>query len=134
MKYTPKRVMLNVFYILLGFILIFCTMAGLADSYWSGMGGGLIGVGAAQLIRQMKYKNNEEYREKVDISVSDERNKFISNKAWAWAGYWFVLIMAVASILLKIAGYDRLVPFAAGSVCLIMVLYWLCWMYLSKKY
>ena len=66
--------------------------------------------------------------------MQDERNRFIANKAWAWAGYWFVMIGACATIVLKIAGREDLMMMASGSVCLMMLLYWGCWMYLRKKY
>ena len=129
-----KRMFVSLFWIVLGIVLIGCNLAGILEEYWSGMGGGLLFVGIFQLVRHIKYRTNEAYRENVDVAVSDERNKYIANKAWAWAGYWFVMIAAVACVVLKIAGRDELVTVAGGSVCLIMVLYWLSYLYLRKKY
>lgn len=120
--------------ILIGIALTICAGAGLADEFWGGMGTALIIVGALQLIRQLRYKTDGDYREKVDVQVSDERNKYLSMKAWSWAGYLFVIIAAVAAIALKIAGFDELVPLASGSVCLIVVLYWLSYVVLRRKY
>ena len=134
MKYGRKMI-LSVFWVLLGAVLVACCATGLVeDDYWSGMGCGFIGVGVVQLIRHLRYRTNEQYREKVDVEIQDERNKFLSNKAWAWAGYLYVLVAAVASLLLKLAGREELVPMAAGSVCLIMLLYWGSWMFLRRKY
>ena len=104
------------------------------DDFWSGMGAALIVVGVLQLIRHIRYKTNEDYKETVDVAVSDERNKFLSMKAWSWAGYLFVMIAAVAAIVLKICGLDEYVFFASGSVCLIMILYWVSYMIVRKKY
>jgi len=129
-----KRLFLSIFWILLGFVLMGCHVAGLIEEYWSSMGFALLAVGALQVIRQIRYRTNEEYREKFDTAAKDERNRFIANKAWAWAGYWFVLIGACATIVLKIAGREDLMMMASGSVCLMMLLYWGCWMYLRKKY
>lgn len=120
--------------ILIGIALTICGVAGLTDEFWSGMGTALIILGAIQLVRQIKYKTDKSYQEKVDVAVSDERNKYISMKAWAWAGYLFVIIAAVVAIALKIAGIDELVPFASGSVCLIVILYWLSYVLLRRKY
>ena len=131
---TKKRIYLSLLWILLGAALFLCSAFGSLDSYWSGMGGGLLGVGIMQLIRFSRYESNEEYRTKADRANKDERNKFIANKAWAWAGYLFVLISAVGSILLKLAGREDLMMMASGSVCLIILLYWASYLYLQKKY
>ena len=131
---SNKRMFLSLFWILLGAALLICGSAGLLDEYWSGMGGGLLGVGIVQTIRNFRYRSNADYRDKIDRANKDERNKFLSTKAWSWAGYFFVMIAAVSSILLKIAGRDDLMQMAAGSVCLILVLYWLCFLYLRRKY
>ena len=129
-----KRLFLSIFWMLLGLVLIGCHLAGLIEEYWSSMGVALLVVGALQVIRQIRYRTNEEYREKFDTATKDERNRFIANKAWAWAGYWFVMISACATIVLKIAGREDLMMMASGSVCLMLLLYWGCWAYLRKKY
>lgn len=131
---SSKRFIACIVEIAVGAALLICNFAGLVDEFWSGMGTALIVVGGLLLIRQIKYKTNDTYREKVDVEINDERNKYISMKAWSWSGYLFVLIAAVAAIALKILGQDELVYFASGSVCLIVVLYWLSYLVLRKKY
>ena len=119
-----KRFIASIVEIILGVVLSVCGAIGLIDSYWTGMGGGLIGVGIVFLIRSIRYRRNPEYKEEVDIEMSDERNKFIRLKAWSWAGYLFVMIAAVASIAFKLAGREDLMMFCSGSVCIVIVLYW----------
>ena len=131
---SNKRLIASIVEIVLGAILLVCNLAGLLDEFWSGMGVALIVVGGLLLLRQIKYKTNESYRESVDVEVNDERNKYLSMKAWSWAGYLFVMIAAVGAVVLKIVGQDELVFFASGSVCLIMILYWLSYVVLRKKY
>ena len=104
------------------------------DSYWSGLGSALIVVGALQMIRIVRYNTNAKYKEKTDIAVQDERNRFLSTKAWSWAGYLYVIIAAVASIAFKLLGNDTLMFAASGSVCLILVLYWVSYLIIRKKY
>lgn len=120
--------------IVIGLVLVIGYSTNLVDEFWSGMGSAFLVVGIVMLIRQIRYKTNQTYREKVDVEVNDERNKFLSMKAWAWAGYCFVIIAAVATIVLQIVGQDELVSMTAGSVCLIMVLYWLSYMIIRRKY
>ena len=129
-----KRLIACIVEIVIGLALLISNLAGLTDPFWSGMGTALIAVGVIFLIRQIKYQTSETYRESVDVEVNDERNKYLSMKAWSWAGYLFVLITAVAAIVLKIADRDELVSMAAGSVCLIMVLYWLAYLVVRRKY
>ena len=70
----------------------------------------------------------------METETKDERNAFLRNKAWAWAGYLFVLFSAVASIVLKIVGHDILSMGASWAVCLIILFYWGAYMILRKKY
>ena len=133
MKYG-KKIYLSIFWMLLGAVLIGCEIAGLVSEVWSGVGGGLLVVGALQVYRQMKYRKNEEYREKVDIALEDERNKFLRGKAWAWAGYLFVIISAVGSLILRFAGKSELADLAACFMGLLVFLYWGSYMVLSRKY
>ena len=133
MKYD-RRMVLSIFWVLLGAALFICGTLEIVDSYWSGMGGGFLGVGIVQLIRHIRYRKNEEYREKVDIENKDERNRFIGGKAWAWAGYCYVMISAVGSVIAHMVGREDVRLFASFSVCLILVLYWVCWLFLRRKY
>lgn len=133
MKYD-RRMYLSLFWLLLGAVLVVCSMTEVIDSYWSGMGGGFAGVGIAQLIRHIRYRKNEEYREKVDVETNDERNRFLAGKAWAWAGYLFVLVSGVATIALKVLGQDQWSLAASCALCLLLVLYWGAYLVLKRRY
>ena len=128
------RFFLSFFWIVLGLVLFACHASGLIEEYWSSMGFAFIVVGILQVIRQIRYRTNEDYREKFDTESKDERNRFISNKAWAWAGYLFVMVAAVGSIVFKLMGREDLMMLASGSVSLIILLYWGSWMVLKRKY
>lgn len=129
-----KRFLLSVFWVVLGVVLLGCGAVNMIDQFWSSMGGAFVAVGIMQVVRHIRYRTNEEYKEKCDTEIRDERNKFLSNKAWAWAGYWFVMIAALSVIPLKLLGHEELMMMASGSVCLILVLYWASYMILRKKY
>ena len=89
-----KRFYLNIFYVIAGAALLVCGIFEIVDSFWSGMGGALIGIGAIRIFQFVKISKNPEYREKIETEVNDERNKFISGRAWAWSGYVFVMLNA----------------------------------------
>ena len=133
MKYN-RRILVSIFWILLGAALIGCYFAGLVDEFWNGIGTALVVVGGLQAAKYIRYQTNKTYREKLDTESKDERNRFIANKAWAWAGYMFVMIAAVGVIIFKLMGREELMMLASGGVCLMIVLYWGSYMILRKKY
>ena len=129
-----KRMIFSIIWVILGGVLIALAFAGKVDMFWNGVGSGLLVVGALQLLRQYRFSKNEAYREKIEIEEKDERNQFIRNKTWAWTGYLFVLIAAVLCIIFKIVGQEVLSFAASGAVCLMLVLYWISYFILRKKY
>jgi len=129
-----KRMIASGCWIVIGTALITAGYAGWIDDYWHGMGTALLIVGVLQMLRWIRYHKDQGYREKMDVEAKDERNRFISSKAWAWAGYLYVLIGAAGSIAFKLAGNDLMTKAAAMSVCLVMVFYWLCYAVLCRKY
>lgn len=129
-----KRMIFYIAYIIIGLVLVALGITEYLDSFWSGMGGALIAVGAIRLLQTFRYRKDKVYQENKKIELEDERNRFIRNKAWAWAGYMFVLITAISVIVFKVAGHDILSQAAGMAVCLLMVLYWISFMVLQKKY
>ena len=131
---NTKRFIASIVEITLGLALFVCGAIGLIDSYWTGMGGGLMGVGIVFLVRSIRYMRDPEYKEEYDIEISDERNKFIRLKAWSWAGYLYMMLAGVATFAFKIAGREDLMLFCSGSMCVVLVLYWVSYMVLKNKY
>lgn len=128
------RMMVKIALVVIGVALIIYGRTGAADEFWSGMGAGLAVVGALQLFRLKRYRTDPQYRADTDTEIRDERNRFLSMKAWSWAGYCFVMIAAVGVIVLKILGREEMMAVASGSVCLMLLLYWGSWLILRKKY
>lgn len=131
---TKKRMILQVVYILAGVVLLGLGIAGKVDEFWSGLGGGLTGVGAMYLVQNIRYQRNPEYRENVNTERNDERNKFLSMKAMQMAAGWFIVIAAVGTYIFKFAGKEDLMMLCGGGVCLMTFLYWICYFYVRKKY
>jgi len=129
-----RRIIAYIVYIIFGAILTVLGALEIVDSFWSGMGGALIAMGAVRMIQFLRYSKDEAYREKWDVETQDERNRFIRNKAWAWAGYLFVLLAAICAIVFKLLGQDLLSIAAGGAVSMLVLLYWICYLVLKKKY
>lgn len=135
MYYNNKRLALTVFWIVLGAVLVVLTVTEVLDSsIYSGMGGALMAVGTLQLIRAVKYRKDSEYKEKVDTELGDERNRFLRMKSWSWAGYFTILIEGIGAIIAMVLGERTIQLVLSYSVCLVLVIYWIAYVILSKKY
>jgi hypothetical protein len=129
-----KAVIAATVYMFLGAILLWLGLTEVIDPFWSGTGSALIAVGVVRLVHMYRFHKDESYREKAQTEQTDERSHFLRNKAWAWAGYLFVLLAAASTIVLKLLGQDLLCMAAGFAVCILMLLYWICYVILRKKY
>ena len=55
-------------------------------------------------------------------------------KAWSWSGYLFVIVAAVGTIVFKLMGKDDLMMLCSGGLCLVILIYYVSYMILRKKY
>ena len=129
-----RRLALGVVYIIIGVLLSVLSFVSIVDEWWQSFGVAIFIVGIVDIIRYIKYRRNVEYKEKVDLSNSDERNRFLSMKAWSWAGYMFVIISGIGVIGFQIAGLRVWSIACSYCVCLIMILYWISYTILKRKY
>ena len=123
-----------ILWLIIGVTLVALSAAAQLDGFWSGMGTALLVIGACRLFRDHRLNNSAQYREKMEIYETDERLHFIRAKAWSWAGYLFILIAALAVIVLKLLSLDLYATVASGAMCLMLVLYWGAYLVLHKKY
>ena len=135
MYYDNKRLALSAFWVILGVTLIILSVTGVLESaLYGGMGGGLTVVGVFQVIRNLRYRRDNEYKEKIDTEYSDERNSFLRMKSWSWAGYITVLVEAIGAVVAMVMGQETIQLVLSYSVALIVFVYWLMYMILSRKY
>ena len=133
--YNNKRLALSVFWLVLGIVLMVLSIREVLDSsMYAGMGGALTAIGILQMIRNIRYRRDSEYREKIDTEVSDERNRFLRMKSWSWTGYIVVLVEGAGVVVAMILGQHLIQELLAYSVCLILCVYWISWLVLSRKY
>ena len=131
---TDRSIIGSILYIALGAVLLGLGIAQVVDAFWSGMGSALVAVGVIRIVHFVRFRKDETYRENQEIAKTDERIRFLRSKAWAWAGYLFVLMAAVGAIAFKLLGQDLLSIAAGGAVCLLVILYAFSYLALSKKY
>ena len=131
---NKKYLVTYIIYLAIGAVLIGLGFAGIVDEFWSGMGSALLIVGALRLLRMYRLRSNTDYRERVETEATDERNHFIRGKAWSWTGYIYVLTAAAATIILRVMGLDMWSLAASCSVCFMLVVFWISYWILRKKY
>lgn len=133
MKYKVKTY-LSIFWILLGIVLFALSFGEVVDNFWSGMGGGLIAVGALQLARFRRMQKDPEYRESMEVEASDERNQFLAGRAWQLAGTLFIITVGISVVVLRLLDQVLLSMAASYALCYLLVLYWIAWLVVRKKY
>ena len=131
---NDRRIIVSGIYIILGMVLFALGLMEIVDAFWNGMGAALIVVGVIRLAQFFRFRKDEAYREKVETETTDERNRFIRNKAWAWSGYLFVIIAAVSTIVFRVMGQELISRVAGFAICVLLILYWGSYLVLQKKY
>ena len=133
--YNNRKLLLNCVWVVTGIVLVVLSfMEKLPSDVWSGMGGGLIGVGLLQIVRNLKYRNNPEYQQKIDIAANDERNRYLRMMAWSWTGYIFVIGSAVVSLTLLIMGERIIAQILGLCMCAELMVYCISYLAVGRKY
>ena len=55
-------------------------------------------------------------------------------KSWSWAGYIVVLVEGAGAVVAMILGERTVQLVLSYSVCLILCVYWIAYLVLSRKY
>ena len=75
-----------------------------------------------------------EYAKAAQTKYNDERNNYLANKAAALTVRWGLLALAIMVFILQIAGYKAYSTLLGFVVCALLVVYYVSYMYLKKKY
>ena len=134
-KKMKQRLIIALSYILLGTVLTAAAFAGKSDNYFfSAFGLALILMGVLRLLRYRKITASEQTMRRQELTESDERIRMMAERARSWAFSLSVTIAGVAVIVLSLLGkHDAALPFS-WFVCAMVVLYWICWLIIKRKY
>lgn len=128
------RFALSIFWIVLGGVLMILSVLDIINgTMFSGLGGGLIAVGALQVFRWTKYEKDADYREKVDVEIGDERNKYISMLSWSYTGYAAIIIAAIGSLIAFILKQDELNRYLSCTFGFMMIIRYITYFIATKK-
>lgn len=68
------------------------------EGFYVGAGGGLMGAGLVTAIKNIRYLKVPDIRKKQEIIETDERNRMLGLRCWAYAGYSFFLVLYIGML------------------------------------
>lgn len=104
-KRCRTRILVGKGVILLGFLSLAVTAFGgkgaddFIPAFYTGIGVGLVAGGIASVMRNRRYLTNPDLKKERAIAESDERNRLLGLRCWAFAGYSMFLILYVGILI-----------------------------------
>ena len=134
-KKLKQRLYIALSYIAIGIALIAADVLNhFENTFIFSFGVTMLVMGVIRLIRHRKITKDDASIRKQELSETDERIRMISERARSWAFSYSIIIAGIAVIVLSLLGkHDAALPFA-WYVCGMVVLYWIFWLILRKKY
>lgn len=134
-KKMKQRFVIAVSYIVLGCILVVTgILKGPENSFFSVFGFSLLIMGILRLYRHRKIAATPQAMRKQELAEKDEMTLMIAERARSWSFSLSVTGAGILVIVLQFLGYhEQSQPFA-WYVCAMVVLYWISYVLLRKKY
>ena len=129
------RIILGAFLFITGVYLYLTLRNGISISYafkkhyTHGFIGGITGAGIVTAIKCLVILKAPKLFKKCYIAESDERNKQISLKAWAWAGYISIYTILVVSFFMP----EEFIKYMLCITCIPLVVYVVVYKVLQVK-
>ena len=134
-KKMKQRLWIAISYIVLGLILVIADAVNHFENYFFfSFGFALVIMGILRILRHLKTMRDDQSLRKQELAESDERIRMIAERARSWVFSLSVTGAGILVIVLNILGHhDAALPFA-WYVCGMVVLYWICFSVIGKKY
>lgn len=134
-KKLKTRLYVAVSYIVLGLLLILADVVKNSGNYYFfSFGLTLMIMGVLRIFQYRKITRDDKTVRKQELKETDERTRMISERAKSWAFSFSLLVCGIVVIVLSLMGYhDQAQPFT-WYICGMVVLYWIFWFILGKKY
>ena len=134
-KKMNQRLAIAVSYILLGLVLMIADiLKGFDNYFFFSFGCALVIMGILRLFRYRKITKNDQSLRKQELVESDERIRMMAERARSWCFSLSLAATGIWVIILNLLGrHEEALPFA-WYVCAMVVLYWICFSIIQKKY
>ena len=133
-KKLRSRLNIAITYIVLGVMFIVGTFITKTENdFISTFGFMMILMGLVRIRNYRIITKDEDTIRKQQIIETDERNISIVHKAKSVAFAVYTFILGAAVIVLSFIGMHEVAKWVAYSVCLLVVIYWICYFIYQKK-
>ena len=133
-KKMQQRRIIALSYMALGFVLVMTDLLKVENGYFFSFGLAMILMGILRLFQYRKITRNDQSMRKQELAESDERTRMIAERARSWAFSLSITGSGIVVIVLSLLGrHEEALPFA-WYVCGMVVLYWISFVIIRKKY
>ena len=133
-KKLKIRLFVAISYLILGIAMIVVFNVIKTDnSFFSSFGFALTVIGIARIRNYFLITKDEETITKVQIAENDERNISIANKAKSVAFLAYILVVCTSITILYALNKTQLAFILSGTVCFLLLVYWISYWIISKK-
>ncbi|MBR5515186.1 MAG: hypothetical protein IKU52_03170 [Clostridia bacterium] len=134
-KKLKIRLTVGIVYIILGICLIFTGFINQTENeFVASFGFALTVIGLARLKKYFSLTRNEEKLKRYEIAETDERNIMIVSKARSLTFSLYVIICYIAVIVFSFLNYTLIAQILSVSVFLLIMIYWISYFIIRKKY
>jgi len=135
-KKLKTRLYTAIVYMVMGVVLTVVSYVTKTDNFFiPAFGIGLLLNSVLRLIQYRQITKDEQSVKKQQIAEADERNRMLLERAKSWAFYLYILLTGTVLIILAVLGIqDTLVQMISYSICLLVILFWICYHILKRKY
>ena len=133
-KKLKSRLSIAIIYIVLGIMMIAAAfMTKTENDFISSFGFAMVIMGIVRIRNYRMITKDEDTIRKQQIIETDERNISIIHKAKSAAFSIYTFISGIAVIILSFLSLHEAAKWIAYSVCLLIVIYWICYFAYQKK-
>lgn len=133
-KKLKIRLSVAIGYIILGLAMIVAfNIIKTENNFLSSFGFALTVIGIVHIRKYIMITKNEETITKRQIAETDERNISIANKAKSISFIIYVILACVSVIVLELFNKTQLAMILSGTICVLILIYWISYWIISKN-
>lgn len=133
-KKLKIRLFVAISYVILGIaMIVIFNIIKTENNFLSSFGFALTVIGIARIKNYFLITKDEETITKRQIAENDERNISIANKAKSVAFLAYILVVCTSITILYVLNKTQLAFILSGTVCFLLLVYWISYLIISKK-
>lgn len=115
-------------------ILMIVVSAWRGNEYLSSLGSCFLILGIARIVQHKRITRSEESLHQREIAETDERNIKLWTEARSLAVSVYLFAAGVAIIILQLLGLSGPAQWISWAILGFVLIYWLCYAYVRRKY